>query len=238
MTTFETFNDLPVEVKQNVRRIQALSSGERTTAEAAVLTALAAVLSNEILEKNAAGEIIRAQGITVPTGLSGFAKSATFMDTDVAAGTQALYENTGDTTTAAWNLIGGVNAGDIAADAVTTAKILDANVTAAKLATDAVTTVKIAAAAVTLAKLAAGITPSHIVKFAGTFTTAGGDANESIAVTGALGTDIAIVTLKTKGASPVTILTAVAATDAITIVMSADPSTDHVISYMILRAAA
>lgn len=228
MTTFETFNDLPVDVKQNVRRIQALSSGERTTAEAAVLTALAAVLSNEILEKNAAGEIIRAQGITVPTGLSGFAKSATFMDTDVAAGTQALYENTGDTTTAAWNLIGGVNAGDIAADAVTTAKILDLNVT----------TGKIAAAAVTLAKLAAGITPSHIVKFAGEFTTAGGDANESITVAGALGTDIAIVTLKTKGASPVTILTAVAATDAITIVMSADPSTDHVISYMILRAAA
>lgn len=228
MTTFETFDTLPVDVKQNVRRIQAKASGERTTAEAAVLTALAAVLSNEILEKNAAGEIIRAQGITVPTGLSGFAKSATFMDTDVAAGTQALYENTGDSTTAAWNLIGGVNAGDIAADAVTTAKILNANVT----------TAKIADAAITLAKLAAGITPSHVVKFAGTFTTAGGDANESIPVVGALGTDVAIVTLKTKGASPVTILTAVAATDAITIVMSADPSTDHVISYMILRAAA
>ena len=101
-----------------------------------------------------------------------------------------------------------------------------------------INTAEIAAGAVTLAKLASGITPSHVVKFAGTFTTAGGDANESIPVTGALGTDIALVTLKTKGATPRTILTAAAGTDAIAVEMSGDPSTDHVLQYAVLRAAA
>lgn len=94
------------------------------------------------------------------------------------------------------------------------------------------------AGSVTLAKLAAGVTPSHVVKFAGSFTTAGGDANESITVSGCLNTDIAIVVLHTKGGTPRTILTAQAATDAINLEFSGDPSTDHVVSYMVLRAAA
>lgn len=95
----------------------------------------------------------------------------------------------------------------------------------------------LASGAVTLAKLASGVTPSHVVKFAGSFTTAGGDANETITVTGATGTDIAIVTLSAKGGTPRTILTAAANTDAIDLVFSGDPSTDHTVSYMVLRAA-
>lgn len=91
---------------------------------------------------------------------------------------------------------------------------------------------------VALANLASGIAPSHVVKFAGSFTTAGGDADESITVTGAAATDIAIVTLHTKGATPRTILTAQAATDAINLVFSGDPSTDHVVKYLVLTAAA
>jgi hypothetical protein len=71
---------------------------------------------------------------------------------------------------------------------------------------------------------------------AGSFTTAGGDATESITVSGALSTDIAFVVLKTVGATPRTVLTAVAAADAITVVLSGDPSTDHVLSYMLLRS--
>lgn len=78
---------------------------------------------------------------------------------------------------------------------------------------------------------------THYVKAAGTFTTAGGDATESIAVAGATTADIAIVTLQTKGSTPRTILTAVSATNAITVVFSDDPSTDHVIAYMLLRAS-
>jgi len=228
MAEFTTFNDLPVETKQRIRAIQAKAAGQRTTAEAAILTANNDAIENEVLERNEALEITRAQGVTLPTGLSGFAKSAVFLKSNVAAGTQAMYENTGDTTTAAWNLIGGINTSDIADDAVTTDKI----------AADAVTGAKIADGEITLAKLATGITPSHIVVFAGEFTTAGGDANEAITVTGALATDLVHVTLHTKGASPVTILQAQAAADVINVVMSGDPSTDHVLTYSVLRAAA
>lgn len=96
----------------------------------------------------------------------------------------------------------------------------------------------IGATKVTKAMLATIIEPSHVVKFAGEFTTVGGDANEAIAVVGALATDVAIVTLKTKGGTPRTILTAAADTDVINVVMSDDPSNDHVLSYMIIRATA
>ena len=95
----------------------------------------------------------------------------------------------------------------------------------------------LANAAVSLEHLDSGIAPSHVVKFAGTFTTAGGDANEAITVTGAAATDIAMVVLHTVGATPRTILTAQAATNAINLVFSGDPSTDHVVRYMVLRAA-
>lgn len=77
--------------------------------------------------------------------------------------------------------------------------------------------------------------PYYVVA-AGEFTTLGGDATESITVTGALSTDIAIVVLKTVGGVARTITTATAATGAITVVMSGDPSTDHVLAYTLLRA--
>lgn len=96
---------------------------------------------------------------------------------------------------------------------------------------------QIAAGAVTLAKLASGIAPSHVVKFAGTFTTAGGDASEAITVTGAAATDIVQVMVKTAGATPRSIVAAAAATNAINVTLSGDPSTDHVLQYVVLRAA-
>jgi hypothetical protein len=95
----------------------------------------------------------------------------------------------------------------------------------------------IGATKVVLAMLATGIAPSHVVKFAGEFTTVGGDADESITVTGALATDLAFVVLKTPGSTPRTVLNAEAATDAIEVEFSGDPSTDHVVTYQVLRAA-
>lgn len=91
---------------------------------------------------------------------------------------------------------------------------------------------------VVLDQLDVGIKPSHIVVFAGEFTTLGGDTAEAIAAVGALATDLVHVTMHTVGAAPVTILTASADTDVINIVTSADPSTDHVFTYSVLRAAA
>ena len=69
----------------------------------------------------------------------------------------------------------------------------------------------------------------------GTFTTLGGDVTESITVSGMLATDNVIVAIAAVGAAPVTVLTAIAAADAITVTMSADPSTDHVLTYMVMR---
>ncbi len=96
----------------------------------------------------------------------------------------------------------------------------------------------LAADSVSLEHLDSGIAPSHIVVAAGEHTTAGGDANETITVAGALATDIVLVTLHTVGATPRTITTASASAGQIDVVMSGDPSTDHVLSYVVLRAAA
>lgn len=81
-----------------------------------------------------------------------------------------------------------------------------------------------------------GTTETHYVVAAGTFTTAGGDAAESIPVTGITASDIAVCQLATEGSTPVTLDAAIATTNAITVTMSADPSTDHVISYVVYRA--
>lgn len=110
-------------------------------------------------------------------------------------------------------------------------------VTTAKLAADAVTNAKIGDGEVSLEHLDSGIAPSHVVKFAGSFTTAGGDANETITVSGAAATDIAFVTVSNRGGTPRVVESALAGTNKIDVVMSGDPSTDHTLKYMILRAA-
>ena len=72
---------------------------------------------------------------------------------------------------------------------------------------------------------------------AGEFTTAGGDTTETIPVAGLLATDSVTVVVKTAGAAPVTIEDQSASAGQIDLTMSADPSTDHVLSYQVLRTA-
>lgn len=79
---------------------------------------------------------------------------------------------------------------------------------------------------------------NFVVFAAGEFTTAGGDADETITVSGLLATDIVLVTLHTAGATPRTIIDASASAGQIDVDMSGDPSTDHVLSYVALRASA
>lgn len=69
----------------------------------------------------------------------------------------------------------------------------------------------------------------------GVYTTAGGDATESITVSDCASGDIAIVTVKTAGATPRSVVAAAAGSAAITVTMSDDPSTDHVLQYVVLR---
>lgn len=92
-------------------------------------------------------------------------------------------------------------------------------------------------AAITKAQLGTGITFSHRVVAAGKFTTLGGDASEAITATGALSTDIAIVTVQTAGGTPRSIVSAVPAANAVNVTLSGDPSTDHILSWVVLRAS-
>lgn len=78
-------------------------------------------------------------------------------------------------------------------------------------------------------------TQKAIVIAEGTHTTAGGDATESITVTGAVATDKALVYVSTVGSTPRTVSAYTCASDAITVTMSGDPSTDHVLTYMVWR---
>ncbi len=93
------------------------------------------------------------------------------------------------------------------------------------------------AGSVLLAALGSGIAPSHIVKFAGKHTTTGGSASEAFTVSGVLSSDIVFVTLQAQGVTPRTVLTAAPTSNTITVVFSGDPSSDHVVSYQVLRAA-
>lgn len=67
-------------------------------------------------------------------------------------------------------------------------------------------------------------------------TTAWGAAAEDITVTGALTSDIVLVTLADNGTNDVTILTAIiSAANTLTVTFSADPGDDSIVSYLILR---
>lgn len=77
---------------------------------------------------------------------------------------------------------------------------------------------------------------NFVVFAAGNFTTVGGDANESITVANMLGTDTCIVNVRTPGAAAKTIVSVTPGAGAIAVVMSNDPSNDHILSYLVLRA--
>lgn len=98
-------------------------------------------------------------------------------------------------------------------------------------------TSQIADGAITLAKLAPGVSPAYIVVKAGKYTTLGGSATEAQTLAGVLSTDVVVATLQAKGGTPRTILTSAPTTNTLTYVFSGDPSTDHVISYVVFRAA-
>jgi hypothetical protein len=83
------------------------------------------------------------------------------------------------------------------------------------------------------------VAATHRVVAGGTHTTladASSPHTNSITVAGVLATDLVLVTMKTAGASPVSILAATAASGSITVRFSADPSTDHQLQYLVFRA--
>lgn len=200
------------------------------------------------------GDVTRCHGtVAITAGGSGYAKSCLYRDTDVVTGTAAMYENIGTNTSCDFNLIGAVSAGEIslatgslligtAGVASAVAMSGDATIVASgavTIANSAITTAKIADSNVTLGKLAAGITPSHIVRFAGTATWSGSGATLAHTVTGVAATDIVTATVKTKATEASYLVAATPTTDTITFELSAaNTSNDAVIMYSVARAAA
>lgn len=79
---------------------------------------------------------------------------------------------------------------------------------------------------------------SHVPIFGGVHTTSGGSATEAFTLTGVLATDLVVAWVATLGATPRTIEAVNASADSIHITLSGDPSNDHVINYLVYRAAA
>lgn len=96
---------------------------------------------------------------------------------------------------------------------------------------------KVADGAVPLSALSSTATFTHRVVAAGKHTTAGGDATESIVAAAVTASDVVLVTVQTAGAIPRTVVSAVPGTGSIAVTLSDDPSTDHILSYVVLRVA-
>jgi len=78
--------------------------------------------------------------------------------------------------------------------------------------------------------------PSHYIFAAGIHTTVGGDATETITVTGAATTDIVICKWHTTDDTDTFEYADISAASTITVVLSADPGATHKLAYMVLRA--
>jgi hypothetical protein len=104
---------------------------------------------------------------------------------------------------------------------------------------NSIATAEIASGAVTLAKLSSGITPSHVVKFAGKAAWAGSGLSLAKNITGVATADCVIASISTGPSEPAYIVSAAPTTNTITFTLStANTSNDCVVAYEVLRAAA
>src|SRR3990167_4143703 len=109
MARFEIKETLPAETQAELTRIEAISSGLRTTGESNFLTALDPYRENRVLRWDVTGiasaqnprpyvpatdDILEAEGNTLPTGYAGFKQGAIFYDLDKTE--RNAYVNTGD----------------------------------------------------------------------------------------------------------------------------------------------
>lgn len=104
------------------------------------------------------------------------------------------------------------------------------------LVDDAITNAKIADDAVSLEHLDTGITPSHLVKFAGTHSYGGGGTSDAATVSGVVAGDIVFATIKAS-TNAVSITKAVPTTDTVTFHFSADPGASTEVFYQVINAS-
>jgi len=143
-------------------------------------------------------------------------------------------------------LVGNVSGAGVALVAKTDTQVLVGNgttITSVALSGDVTMAntgaVTIATGAIDLAMLSAGVTPSHVVKFAGTITWSGSGAELGTAVAGVLSTDILVASFLVTPTQAAYIAKIVPTTDTITITLStANTGNNAQISYVVYRAAA
>jgi len=100
MGIFKLKSQLPQATQNEIDRVLAIASAQRTTVEANFLTSLTPYLYNEVILANASGQIAIAQGHSVPTGDSGFIKGARFHKVDETM--CVTFQNVGTLTTSVW----------------------------------------------------------------------------------------------------------------------------------------
>lgn len=126
------------------------------------------------------------------------------------------------------------NASDVAS-----ATIASDSVTTTELANASVATLNIIDANVTLAKLAAGITPSHVAKFAGTITWSGSGAALDTAIAGVAATDKVSCTFRVAPTQAAYIASAIPSAGHLVITLSAANTGNQAqIDYVVFTAAA
>lgn len=121
MAAFPLKSQLPVTTQREIDRVSAITAALRNVTEAAFLVRLAPYLTNEILLQDVNNLVLMAAGNTLPTGLTGFRKGALFIKKDATG--NGLYNNTGDETSATWNLVDQADTADIPDGAITLAKM-------------------------------------------------------------------------------------------------------------------
>lgn len=217
----------------------AIINADINAAAAIAFSKLATLPSAEILVGSAGG-VATAVSVTGDVTISNAGVTAIAADVIVNAdiNSAAAIAFSKLATLASGNLLVG-SAGGVATSVAMSGDATIVASGALTIANDAITTAKILNANVTLAKLAAGITPSHVIKFASQVTTVGGAAAEAFTVTGAVAaTDRAFVQVVDDGGSNVTVLQAVVTNDTLTVTFSGNPGNDTIINYQLIRAAA
>lgn len=159
-----------------------------------------------------------------------------FYDVSFSSGNWSLSASSGTITLASGDIFVG-NASNVATGVTMSGDATIDNTGALTIEDDAVTTAKILDANVTLAKLAAGITPSHITKFAGKESNGGGSATIAITQAGVLATDLVFAQVEAS-TNAVSVQKVTPTADTVTVLLSGDPGAATVITWQVLRAAA
>jgi hypothetical protein len=170
---------------------------------------------------------------TPPVVAGKFALECELTDID-GSGT---YSNTGTVAIPSWTLFGTLAA-------LASAKIFVGNAanvaTAVALSGDATIDntgkMTIADDAITAVKLAAAITPSHVIKYAGT-ATGGTTATRAYTITGAAATDVVTAVIRAS-TTATTIQKVTLSANTMTVLFTADPGVSTTVDYQICRAIA